>query len=74
MDAKPGGEINHVLQRLDLIGGCHNRDHGTYLCIKLSTPVIGQFHQQKPLLLPSWGFSKIRGICNIRQCLCQYYL
>ena len=31
MDAKPGGEINHVLERLHLIGGCHNRDHGTYL-------------------------------------------
>ena len=30
MDAKPGREINHVLQRLDLIEGCHNRDHGTY--------------------------------------------
>ena len=29
------------------------------LCIKLSTPVIGQFHQQKPLLLPSWGFFKL---------------
>ena len=22
MDATPGGEINHVLQRLNLIGGC----------------------------------------------------
>ena len=31
MDAKPGGEINHVLKRLDLIEGCHNRDHGTYM-------------------------------------------
>ena len=31
MDAKPAGEINHVLKRLDLIEGCHNRDHGTYL-------------------------------------------
>ena len=30
MDAKPGREINHVLQRLDLIEGCHNRDHGTH--------------------------------------------
>ena len=33
MDATPGGEINHVLQRLNLIGGCHT----FWLLIKLNS-------------------------------------
>ena len=33
MDAKPGAEINHVLQRLNLIGGCQT----FWLLIKLNS-------------------------------------
>ena len=35
VDAKHGQEINQVLQKLNLSGNCHNRDHCAYQAIQL---------------------------------------